>query len=147
MTSGAVRPVPASPAAVNLTIGTLIVYSAYAVNADFSPRDPYRPEYSDYEIYATGKLLRRVHNDSGTLLQDPALVELPAGDYRVVAKANGCGKVTVPVIIRARRCTVVHLEGGASWPDRRVFNQTSAVRLPDGQVVGWRATRDQPSEF
>lgn len=147
LTVGAVGPVPARLAAVDPSNGTLVVYTAYEVNADFNTRDPYRPEYSDYEIYAAGKLLRHVHNDSGTLLQDPALVELPAGKYRVVALANGYGKVTVPVIIWARRCTVVHLEGDASWPDPRVFSQTNVVRLPDGQVVGRRTAREQSSEL
>jgi len=136
---GAVGPAPPEPATGNSTNGTLVVYSAYEGNADFNSRDPYRPEYSDYKIYIGGKLLRRVHNDSGTLLQDPALVELPAGQYRVVARANGYEEVTIPVVIRARQSTVLHLEGGGSWPDPAVFNPTNAVRLPDGQVVGWRA--------
>jgi hypothetical protein len=139
MILGAVGPVPDCPATVNPTNGALVVYSAYEVNADFNSRDPYHPEYSDYEIYIGGKLLRRVHNDSGTLLQDPALVELPAGQYRVVARANGYGEVTIPVFIRVRQSTVLHLEGGGSRPNPAVFNPTNAVYLPDGQVVGWRA--------
>lgn len=136
-----VGPIPAQAAAPNPADGTLMVYSAYDANADFNSRDPYRPEYSDYKIYtAEGKLLQRVHNDSGTLLQDPASVELPTGKYRVVARANGYGSITVPVIIKAQQTTILHLDGGGAWPDKSVFNQTNAVRLPDGRIVGWRAS-------
>ena len=60
------------------------------------------------------------------------------GEYHVIARANGYGYVTVPVIIEARRSTVLHLEGDGSWPDESMFNQTNAVRLPDGQIVGRR---------
>ena len=143
-----VGPIPAQPAAVSLTNGTLVVYSAYEVNADFNSRDPYRPEYSDYRIFTSdGKLLQRVHNNSGTILQDPVPVELPAGKYRVIARANGYGYVTIPVIVDAQQSTVLHLEGGGSWPDEPVFNQTNAVRLPDGQVVGWRAPEEHLSKL
>ena len=135
-----VGPGPGRLADVHSTDGALVVYSAYVVNADFNSRDPYRPDYSDYEILtADGKLLRHVHNDTGTILQDPVIVQLPAGKYRVTARANGYGRVTVPVVIAACRLTTVHLEGGGSRPDRAAFNPTSAVQLPDGQIVGWRA--------
>jgi len=146
MTADAVGPVPTRRAAANSTDGTLVVYSACEVNADFNPRDPCRPEYSDYKIYAAdGKLLRRIHNDSGTMLQDPAPVKLPPGQYCVVARANGYGDVTIPVVIGPGQNTVLHLEGGGSWPDPAAFNRTNAIRLPDGQVIGWRAAREQPS--
>jgi hypothetical protein len=136
-----VGPVPAQTAAVNPDEGTLMVYSAYDANADFNSRDPYRPEYSDYKICTSdGKLLRRVHNDSGTILQDPASVELPAGKYRVIARANGYGYVTVPIFVEAQQTTILHLEGGGAWSDKSMFNQTNTVRLPDGQIVGWRAS-------
>ncbi len=139
ITLDTVGPVPGQPAAITSNNGTLVVYSAYAVNADFNSRDPYRPEYSDYRIFTTaGKLLQRVYNNSGTILQDPVSVELLPGEYHVFAHANGYGYVTVPVIIEARQNTVLHLEGGGSWPDELMFNQTNAVRLPDGQIVGCR---------
>jgi hypothetical protein len=121
------------------TNGILLVYSAYGVNASFSARDPYRPRYSDYTILsADGGLLQQVHNNSGAILQDAVPVELPPGQYNVRARANGYGFVTVPVTIGARQTTVLHLEGGSSWPDESVFNQTNAVRLPNGQIIGWR---------
>jgi hypothetical protein len=135
-----VGPIPAPTAPVISTNGTLVVYSAFEATADFNSRDPYRPECSDYKIYtADGKFLRRVHNDSGTILQDPASVELPAGEYRVVARANGYGYLTIPILMEANQTTVLHLEGGGAWPDKSAFNPTNAVRLPDGRIVGWRA--------
>jgi uncharacterized lipoprotein YajG len=38
-----VGPSPNQPAADNATNGTLVVYSAYEVNADFNARDPQSP--------------------------------------------------------------------------------------------------------
>jgi hypothetical protein len=130
------QPAEASPP---LTNGTLVVYSAYRISADFDESDPRRPEYSDYKIFTTdGKLLRKVHNKSGTILQDVVKVELSPGKYNVVARANGYGYVTVPVMIAPQQSTILHLEGD-SWSDQSVFNQTNAVRLPDGLIVGWKA--------
>jgi hypothetical protein len=128
------------PAAANSTDGILMVYSAYEATADYNSRNPDLPEYSDYKIFpADGKPLQRVHNDSGTILQDPVSVELPPGKYQVIARANGYGTVTVPVMIETQQSTVLHLEGGGFWPDESAFNQTNAVRLPDGLIIGWKA--------
>jgi hypothetical protein len=66
-------------------------------------------------------------------------VELPAGTYRIIAQANGYGFVTVPVTVVAGHETILHLEGGDRWPNPRAFNQSNAVRLPDGEVVGWKS--------
>jgi hypothetical protein len=134
-----VGPAPAFSRTQGTTRGTLKVYSAFQTNADFNKRDPYRREYSNYAVYSpAGKLLQVVHNDSGLMAGSPARVELPAGRYRVVARANGYGTVTVPVLIESGRVTTIHLEGG-SWPDESAFEKTNAVCLPDGQFAGWRA--------
>jgi hypothetical protein len=120
--------------------GTLLVYSACTRNADFAGRDLRRPEYSDYKIVSTdGKQMQRVHNNTGTIFQDPRPVELAPGKYNIFARVNGYGHLTVPVIIEAGRTTVLHLEGGDPWREESVFNQTNAVRLPDGQIIGWKA--------
>jgi len=119
--------------------GALVVYSAYRRSADFNARDSRRPEYSDYKILTSdGNLLQKVHNNSGTMLEDAVTVELSPGKYNVVARANVYGFATIPVVIAARQTTVLHLEGGDPWPNLSVFNQTNAVRLPDGQIVGWK---------
>jgi len=136
-----VGPDPSSPINTSSNVGNLIVYSAYDANADFDRRDNFRPEYSDYKVLtAASELQQRVHNNSGTILQRPKLVALPPGDYRVVAQANGYGVVTVPVTIVAGKDTILHLEGGTVWPNQPQFNETNAVRLPDGNVVGWKNT-------
>jgi hypothetical protein len=126
------------------TNGMLMVYSAFRRNADFNSRDPNRQEHSNYEILTgDGELLQKVPNNSRTMLEDPTTVELLPGKYSVKARANGYGFVTVPVIIEARKSTILHLEGGGFWPDETVFNQTNAVRLPDGNIIGWKATIQQ----
>jgi hypothetical protein len=134
----AVGPIPSSVTVAHSATGTLVVYSAYEVNADFNSRDPERPEYSDYRVYSNdGKLLQRVHNDSGTIFQDPRRVTLPVGTYRVIARANGFGYVMIPVNIGPQQTTMVRLAG--NWNASYQFNDANAVRLPDGQIVGWKS--------
>jgi hypothetical protein len=136
-----VGPSPNQPSVANSTNGTLVVYSAYDVNADFAGRDRRSPVYSDYKIFTTdGQMLQKVHNNSGTFLQDPVAVELSPGEYLVAAHANGYVRyVSVPIVIASRQTTVLHLEGDGFWPDQAAFNQTNAVRLPDGRIIGWKA--------
>jgi hypothetical protein len=134
-----VGPQPAAAASANSTSGTLLVFSAYRIGADFDSRDARRPEYSDYRILsADGRLFQTVHNNSGTILQDAVPVTLPPGQYRVRARANGYGYVIVPVVVEAGRKTVLHLDGD-NKSDMAELNQANAVRLPDGQLVGARA--------
>lgn len=133
-----VGPSPA-PVAENNGEGSLVVYTAYEVNSIGIGDYEERRHYSDYKILTDdGKFLRTVHNDVGAIRQATD-VTLPAGKYRVVANANGYGTVTVPVVIGSNRQTVVHLEGGTSWSNMAANDQASAVRLPDGEIVGWRA--------
>ena len=142
LTLETVGPARFQPLTLNATntAGSLMVYSAYRRNADFNALDSRRPEYSDYKIFAAdGTLLQRVHNNSGTGLQDPVAVALPPGKYTVIARANGYNFVTVPVLVATQQTTVLHLEGGNPWPETSGFNQTNAVRLPDGNIIGWKA--------
>jgi len=114
--------------------GSLVVYTAYEVNAVGIGNIEQWPRYFDYNIFTeAGKLQRTVHNVLGTLTGEAAHVTLPAGTYHVVADATVYGIVTIPVVIGSNRQTVVHLEGGASLPDT-----ASVVRFPDGEIVGWR---------
>ena len=138
-TSETVGPAPFAAGMTDSTNGTLLVYSAYKRNADFDSSDPNRAEHSDYKILTEdGRLLRRVHNITPTALQDVTPVELAPGKYQVVARANGFGYLTVPVFIEKQRSTVLHLEGTGYWPDEAGFNDTNAVRLPDGLIIGWK---------
>lgn len=135
-----VGPDPSAAANTGGSTGTLLVYSAYEANADFNSRDSHRREFSDYRILNTdGQLRQWVHNNSGTILQRPQPVELPTGAYRVEAQANGYGMVTVPVTVEAGHETIVHLEGGVRWSGQFGKDQATAVRLPDGEVVGWKS--------
>ncbi|MEI9864001.1 MAG: hypothetical protein WDN00_05505 [Limisphaerales bacterium] len=78
-----VGPAPNQAAVANATSGMLVVYSAYQVNADFAGRDRRSPQYSDYKILtADGRLLRKVHNNSGTILQEAVPAELPPGNMK-----------------------------------------------------------------
>jgi hypothetical protein len=133
-----VGPMPNQAAPLGSGPGTLIVYSAGKVNADFNSRDPNRRECSDYKILDSHKkLVEHVHNVSDNIFQGPVLVDLPPGKYFVVARSNGYGVVTVPVMIETGLQTILHLDGG--WPNEPVFNQNNAVRLPDGEIVGWKS--------
>lgn len=130
-------PVGPGPGTAPAATGSLVVYSAFSLRPSW-PSDPsYRQHYSDYELESdAGHALRSVANDAGLAVAEPAVVALAPGSYRVVARANGYGEVTVQVVIAAGRTTVVHLEGGsAPQPD----DPKQAIRLPDGRIVGWRA--------
>jgi hypothetical protein len=134
-----VGPPPIQSATVG-SKGSLLVYSAFDVHADFTGTDPDRQRYTDYRIFSEdGTLLKVVHNDTRSLLEGPVEVGLSPGTYRIAARANGYGVVTLPVVIAPHRITTVHLEGGGSWSNKGAFSQKNAVRLPDGQIVGWRA--------
>jgi hypothetical protein len=83
-------PMPGQAARTGSGPGTLIVYSAGKVNADFNSRDPNRREHSDYKILNSDeKLLEHVHNVADDIFQGPVSVELPPGKYFVVARSNG----------------------------------------------------------
>ena len=138
-----VGPVPSESKVSGSSDGTLVVYSAFKRNADFNSSDPNRPEHSDYKILnGDGSLIRHVHNITKTVFEDAVPVTLPPGKYEVVARANAYGYITIPVRIDSQQTTVIHLEGGNPWSDTSVFNENNAVRLPDGQVVGWKSTED-----
>jgi hypothetical protein len=126
--------------------GTLVVYSAFEQGAEFNSAY-YRRQYTDYKILsANGKLLQPVHNDRGTLVEAPKRVQLPVGTYRIVARANGYGELIVPVVIRADQVTRVHLEGSAAWPNGPELAKSNPVRLPDGEIAGWRASTDRSAQ-
>lgn len=136
-----VGPRPTQPSSTG-TQGSLVVFSAFETDTNL---DPEYARHSRYKIFTDdGKLLQTVRNDSGTRFEGPVSVELAPGSYRVVARANGYGPVTVPVVIAANQVTTVHLEGDGSSPDQASLTPTNAVRLPDGQRVGWRAAPANP---
>jgi hypothetical protein len=140
---------PVGPAPVSVAApadhGTLVVYSAFKTGLPNPNLPDDIRQHSSYELRSeTGTWLRAVANEQGFQGEDPAPVELPPGNYRVVARANGYGLVTVPVVIAASRVTTVHLEGGASFASQGASSLGDSVRLPDGGVVGWKATAENP---
>ena len=101
--------------------GSLVVFSAYDQSAHLNSL-PYRRVHSDYTILtADSKLLQTVHNDNGTSVEGPKEVQIPAKRYQVVARANGYGMVTVPVVICSNQTTTVHLEGGEPVGEQRTL--------------------------
>ncbi len=120
--------------------GRLVVFSAFEAGARFYTSHPYHRWYSDYRILRNdGQLLQTVRNDSGEIFDSPTQVKLPPGTYRIVAKANGHGDVTIPVVLVAGRTTIVHLEGGIRSPNGSSTAGSEIVCFPGGQFVGWKA--------
>ena len=46
------------------------------------------------------------------------------------------------MVIQADEITTVHLEGSSTWPDRGALRASNPVRLPNGDIAGWRASQD-----
>lgn len=132
---------PAFPSANGGPKGVLMVYSAYDPDTEFSDV-PLLREYTDFKILSEdGKPLQTVRNNDGSVVERPVRVELPAGRYRIMGRAKGYKRVTVPVVILADQLTEIHLEGGAAWPHNAALLQSDPVRLPNGEIVGWRANK------
>lgn len=132
---------PVLPRQESGTKGALMVFSAYDVIAPGPGDFDDTKWHSNYKIFSRdGKLLQVVHNHPIPADEEPAKVKLSPGTYHVVASANGYGVVTVPVVIKPNQVTTLHLEGGGSWPQESAFTRANSVRLPNGQIVGYRAS-------
>ena len=112
--------------------GTLIVYSdtdgPVFDAAEYSP-------HSGYKLYTMeGQLVRSVANRDRTISREPATVDLPVGQYKVIARAPNFGFVTVPVVIEKNLTTIVDLNGDVL--PRSLPANEKWVRLPNGQVIG-----------
>ena len=100
---------------------------------------------SSYTIHAPdGKRVMSVVNHVGPNDSSPMAVQLPAGSYHVFAQSMRYGQVKVPVVISANRLTQVYLDG-TDWPNAQGVPDAELVRLPDGRVVGRKASPDSPS--
>ncbi len=112
-------------------------------NNDFGKNDfLYEPSHTSYTLYtADGAFLRKVRNANDMNDANPTLVDLPPGEYRIQAEAEQYGggtfTVTIPVFVEPGLTTVVHLD--ASWQPPRGVDAKLAVKLPNGNYVGWRA--------
>ncbi len=73
--------------------------------------------------------------------ESPERVALPVGTYYVLAQSDSDGLVKVAVVIKGGQTTVVNLEHGrTSDSDTQGVQASRGVKLPSGQVIGWRAS-------
>ena len=96
--------------------------------------------HTSYTIYSEDgrTVVKKVANAISIHDEDPSLVQLPAGRYVVLAKAENSGMVRIAVIMTSGQLTKVDLQ--YDWKHRAPSGNTADwVRLPNGQVVGWRA--------
>jgi hypothetical protein len=121
--------------------GYLVVYSGWDIFAGY---DESRQErHSGYNLYSeTGKKIKRVANYSPNAPEVPDRVELPAGSYKAVVQSKRGRTVTVPVIIREGQTTFVFLDG-VTKSGTLLEHQADAVKLPDGEIIGWSANMAQ----
>ncbi len=122
--------------------GFLKVYSATETRHVGKFNDYY--PHTAYLIYETnGNVFRWVQNAVGSTDETPALVRLRAGFYSILAQDDDYGRVTVPVVIEGGETTSVHLES-RRLPSDEQLNASNSVSLPNGRIVGWRATAGPP---
>jgi len=126
-----------SPRDELISTGYLKVYSATEDHDDGNTH--YFP-HTGYTIYSEdGKtVVKKVANAISIHDEDPSLVQLPAGKYVVLAKAENRGMTRIAVIIDPGRLTEVNLEYDGKYrvPPGKA---PDLVRLPNGTVVGGRA--------
>ncbi|HTS16133.1 MAG TPA: hypothetical protein VMP11_01020 [Verrucomicrobiae bacterium] len=146
-----VGPAPTESLAANGN-GSLQVYSAHAPtgpdvidrewvwNNDWTTELLFSPARSDYALYNDqGTLIQWVRNARNQYDPIPTRVSLPPGQYEIEADADGDGgtfPVRVPVVIKSGLTTQVHL--GDGWQPNHTDTQ-DMVRLPNGDIAGWRA--------
>ena len=125
------------PAAAHTPVGNLIVYSA-----TYTPtlEQGEYPAHTDYTIATPdGKVIQRVNNATGSYGSRPATVSLLPGKYHVRAQYDRGGFAVITVVIEVGKTTMLDLDGEPLPEGSRGVGE---VRLPDGNVVGWRATVD-----
>jgi hypothetical protein len=156
-----VGPAPRA-ASTGLKNGLLQVYSArqpsdislpkeiFCWNDDFGRNDfLYEPAHTDYSIYSSdGKLIEHVRNARNYEDSHPAVLTLPSGLYTVKAQAEeeggGTINLAVPVEVEAGKRTGVHVSG--EWKPSGHYTDSEVVRLPTGQIAGWRGPGAGPMQ-
>jgi hypothetical protein len=95
------------PQAGELSHSALEVYSA---TDEFNDGGTLYSAHGAYAIYTLdGKLFKNVENHISRSDELPETVSLPVGSYTVMARSERDGYVTVPVMIRNGRRTIVDL--------------------------------------
>ena len=127
-----VGPAPAQ-ASASEPGGFLVVYTAWSNFVDQGST----AHHSRYIVTSEdGRLRREVINHVDRFDEGPIRLPLTPGAYRVSARSAHFGRVTVPVVIQPRQTTSVYLDG-SSHAQGQSAEGSQAVRLPDGEVVGW----------
>ena len=117
--------------------GSLLVYSAWD---GLDTLDPDHEKHTGYAIFSTrGTMIESVRNRCGSFDQEPMVVSLPVGTYRVEARATNLGFVSIPVQIEENQTTIVYLDG-MTKPRGVDPSDGNLIKLPNGQIVGWRAS-------
>jgi len=118
-------------------VGFLEVYSATEEHTDGD--NTYRYPHTDYQIFTSdGQLFKQVRNAIILSDETPERVSLPKGRYIVAAQSETSGPVNVPVAIETGKTTVLHLERKKDWKPELAWRDSDLVRLPNGQVIGYR---------
>jgi|ERR1043165_154178 hypothetical protein len=117
--------------------GYLVVYSATETRHSGKSLKVY--PHTSYVIETEeGKFLKWISNATGPIDENPSVVRLRAGFYKIRAQDDNYGRITVPVLIQDGQTTTVHLETRAV-PATELLDANNSVRLPDGRFVGRRA--------
>lgn len=115
--------------------GFLRVHSA--TTDEQSGQIPYKV-HTPYWVYTeSGEKLRSIPNHVGVADQAPMTIRLPPGRYLVLARADGLGLITAPVVIAGGMMTEVHLTHTGMEVPAGVA-EAELVRLPTGKVAGYR---------
>jgi hypothetical protein len=135
MVLGPVGPQPFT-AEASAPKGYLKVYTA---TEDHDDGDVHYFPHTSYTVYSEdGKtVVKKVANAISIHDEDPALVDMPAGTYIVMAESEYYGMVKVEVVIKPGKLTAVNLEYN-DIPSPRDLSKSNGdlVRLPNGSVVG-----------
>ena len=116
--------------------GCLVVYSAWSNFVDPGSSG----HHSRFTISADdGAMSKEIINHLDRFDEGPVRLALPAGGYHVRARSAHFGRVNVPVLIKERQITFVWLDG-SFHPEAPSARESNAVKLPDGEIVGWSAT-------
>jgi hypothetical protein len=112
----------------------------YSTTEDHSDGNVHYFPHTGYTVYSEdGKIVKKVANAIGVHDEDPALSQLPAGTYTVLAESEDYGTVKVKVVIEPGKLTTVNLEYNKQPPSGPSKGNNDLVRLPNGSIVGWRA--------
>ena len=116
--------------------GYLVVYSAWSRFVDQGSTG----HHSRYTLTADdGSPPKVIINHADRFDEGPLRLPLSPGAYHISARSAHFGRVTVPVVIQPHQTTFVYLDGSAR-PELQTSSQANAVKLPDGEIVGWSAT-------